>query len=186
MVSETLYLALVAAVAVQRLLELRLSRRNLRWALARGGVELGRGHYGPMVALHALFLAGCAVEVLAARRTFLPALAAPMLLLLAGAQGVRAWTQQALGPRWNTRVIVVPGLPRVRSGPYRFLRHPGYLAVVVEGFALPLVHGAWVTAVGFSLANAWLLRTRIRCEEQALARYTGVASGGEPLASGVA
>jgi methyltransferase len=183
MVSRWLYLALLAAVAAQRLAELRLTRRNARWAFARGGVELGRGHYWPMVLLHALFLAGCAVEVVAADRSATPALAAPMLCLVAAAQGVRIWTQAALGPRWSTRVIVVPGLPRIRSGPYRFLRHPNYLAVAVEGFALPLVHGAWATAVCFSLANAWLLRTRIRCEEAALARHAGRA---EPLAPGVA
>jgi methyltransferase len=181
MVSRALYLGLLLAVATQRLLELWLSQRNARWAFARGGVELFREHYRPMVVLHALFLAGCAVEVLALDRTFTPALGIPMLVLLAAAQGVRVWTQVALGPRWNTRVIVVPGLPRVRSGPYRLLRHPNYLAVVVEGFALPLVHGAWLTALVFSLANARLLRTRIRCEEAALARHAG-----GPLSPGVA
>jgi methyltransferase len=185
MVSRGLYLALLVAVAAQRLFELRLSRRNARWAFARGGLELGREHYRPMVVLHALFLAGCAAEVLALARPFTPQLGVPMLVLLAAAQGVRIWTQSALGPRWNTRVIVVPSLPRVRSGPYRFLRHPNYLAVVVEGFALPLVHGAWLTALLFSLANAPLLRARIRCEEAALAGRAG-DSAGAPLVPGVA
>jgi methyltransferase len=174
--SQAAYLALLLLVAAQRLFELRMSRRNARWAFARGGVELGRGHLGPMVILHALFLAGCAIEVLALDRPFTPALGIPMLVLLGAAQGLRVWTQTALGPRWNTRVIVVPGLPRVRSGPYRRLRHPNYLAVAVEGFALPLVHGAWLTALSFSLLDAWLLRVRIRCEEAALDRFAGGAA----------
>jgi len=175
MVSEGLYLALLAAIAGQRLFELRLSRRNARWAFARGGVELGRGHFRPMVLLHALFLAGCGVEVLALDRPYTPVVGIPMLILVVVAQGLRISTQIALGRFWNTRVIVIPGMPRVRSGPYRYLRHPNYLAVVVEGFALPLVHGAWVTALVFTLADAWLLRTRIRCENEALSRYAGGA-----------
>jgi methyltransferase len=185
MVSQALYLGLLLAVAAQRLSELALSRRNARWAFERGGIELRGDQHRPMVVLHGLFLVGCAVEVLALERRFTPALSIPMLVLLAAAQALRVWTQVALGPRWNTRVIVVPSLPRVRSGPYRFLRHPNYLAVVVEGVALPLVHGAWLTAALFSLANARLLRARIRCEEAALARGDG-ESPGEPLAPGVA
>ncbi|HWI33514.1 MAG TPA: isoprenylcysteine carboxylmethyltransferase family protein, partial [Lapillicoccus sp.] len=73
-----------------------------------------------------------------------------------------------LGRQWNTRVIVVPGMGRVTRGPYRLLRHPNYVAVVVEGFALPLVHSAWITAVLFTVANAPLLVARIRAEDQAL------------------
>ena len=89
-------------------------------------------------------------------------------------QGLRWWCITTLGRRWNTRVIVVPDLPLVRSGPYRFFRHPNYVAVVVEGVALPLVHAAWVTAVVFTVANAALLRVRLRVENDALAT---VASG---------
>lgn len=180
--SEGFYLALVAAVAAQRLVELWLSRRNARWAFARGGIELGRGHLHPMVLLHALFLVACAAEVVALDRPWMPALGVPMLVLLGAAQALRVSTQISLGRRWSTRVIVVPGMPRVRSGPYRLLRHPNYLAVVIEGFALPLVHGAWLTAMLFTLADAWLLRVRIRCEEAALARFAdGAAPPGAPV-----
>ncbi|MFJ1790179.1 isoprenylcysteine carboxyl methyltransferase family protein [Kitasatospora griseola] len=162
------YTVLIALVAVERLAELLVARRNAAWSLARGGVEYGRGHYPPMVALHTGLLVGCLLEVRWAERPFLPGLGWPMLVLALAAQGLRWWCIGSLGPRWNTRVIVVPGLPLVVGGPYRWLRHPNYLAVVVEGFALPLVHTAWVTALGFTLLNSALLATRLRCENTAL------------------
>jgi methyltransferase len=86
------------------------------------------------------------------------------------AQGLRWWCIATLGRQWNTRVIVIPGAPRVTSGPYRLLSHPNYVAVVLEGVALPLVHTAWITAIGFTVLNAALLRTRIKVENAALAR----------------
>lgn len=170
--SEALYLILLALIALQRMAELAVSRRNARRALAEGGIEYGRGHFGWMRALHTAFLAGCAIEVLGWHRPFTPALGLPMLALVVGAQALRAWTMHALGPWWNARVVVVPGMRIATSGPYRWLRHPNYLAVAIEGFAIPLVHGAWVTALLFTLANAWLLVVRIRCEEFALLRHT--------------
>ena len=91
-----------------------------------------------------------------------------MLALALGAQVLRWWCITTLGRRWNTRVIIVPGLKRVTSGPYRFMGHPNYVAVIAEGIALPLLHGAWLTAVIFSVLNAWILRVRLRCEEVAL------------------
>jgi methyltransferase len=96
-----------------------------------------------------------------------------MLALLAGSQALRWWCIRTLGPQWNTRVIVVPGLPLVSGGPYRWLRHPNYVAVVTEGLALPLVHTAWLTALVFTVLNAGLLTRRIRCENQALAAVSG-------------
>ncbi|MDQ1640747.1 MAG: methyltransferase, partial [Actinomycetota bacterium] len=98
-----------------------------------------------------------------------PALGWPMLVLVLAGQALRWWCIRTLGPQWNTRVVLVPGLPLVSTGPYRFLRHPNYVAVVVEGVALPLVHSAWVTAVAFTVLNSVLLTVRIRCEDQALA-----------------
>ncbi|MDX1384489.1 MAG: isoprenylcysteine carboxylmethyltransferase family protein, partial [Thermoanaerobaculia bacterium] len=96
------------------------------------------------------------------------------------AMALRYWAVSALGGSWCTRVIVVPGRARVVAGPYRFLRHPNYLAVAVEIFALPLVHGAWWTALAFSAANAWLLSVRIRVEETALASLASPGSRREP------
>lgn len=165
------YALLILLVGAERLAELAVARRNRRWSLARGGVEWGRGHYPWMVALHTGLLAGCLAETYLAGRPFLPWLGWPMLALVLAAQGLRWWCVAALGRQWNTQVIVVPGLPRVTRGPYRFawLRHPNYLAVAVEGVALPLVHSAWLTALVFTVLNAVLLAVRIRCENAALA-----------------
>ncbi|WSM38096.1 hypothetical protein OIE80_00975 [Streptomyces cellulosae] len=166
----TWYTLLVLAVAVERLAELVVARRNAAWTLERDGVEHGRGHYPVMVVLHTGLLAGCLLEPLLADRPFLPALGGPALALTLLAQALRWWCITTLGPYWNTRVIVVPGARLVGAGPYRFLRHPNYVAVVVEGAALPLVHSAWITATVFTLADAVLLTVRIRCENAALTR----------------
>ncbi|MFF4213986.1 isoprenylcysteine carboxyl methyltransferase family protein [Streptomyces sp. NPDC001796] len=164
----TWYALLIGAVAAERLAELTVARRNTRWSMARGGTETGRGHYPALVALHMGLLVGCLVEVRVAGRPFIPGVGWPMLALVVAAQGLRWWCIGTLGRQWNTRVIVVPGLPTVTKGPYRILRHPNYLAVVVEGAALPLVHGAWLTAAAFTVCNAGLLAVRVRSEEAAL------------------
>jgi methyltransferase len=167
--SETWFVVLIALVGLERLAELVVSQRNTAWSLARGGREHGAGHYPFMVVLHTGLLAGALVEVLLADRPFVPVLAWTMLALVVLAQALRWWCITTLGKRWSTRVVVVPGLPLVTGGPYRWLRHPNYVAVVVEGFALPLVHSAWLTALVFTLANAALLRIRIGVEDAALA-----------------
>jgi methyltransferase len=163
------YYALVVATCFERLAELVVAKRNTAWSKSHGGVETGGGHYPAMVVLHTGLLAGCLVEPWAAHRSFVPALGWPMLVLAVAAQGLRWWCIRTLGPRWNTRVIVVPGLPLVRTGPYRRLHHPNYVAVVVEGFALPLAGSAWITASVFTVLNAVLLSVRLRCETRALA-----------------
>lgn len=168
MTSAWLYTALIGATALERLVEVRLSNRHLAWSLARGGVERGREHYPVMVVLHTAFLLGCVAEVWWLGRPFLPWLGGPMLALAIACQGLRWWCITTLGERWNTRVVLVPGLPRIRTGPYRFLSHPNYVAVVLEGVALPLVHTAWITALTFTILNAMLLFVRIRVEEAAL------------------
>jgi len=166
--SQGLYLTFLGLLALERLLELFLSRRNARQAVAAGAIEAGRGHYPVMVAFHSLFLLSCAAEVLLVPRAFPGALGWAALGVAVLAQGLRYWAVVSLGPRWNTRVLVWPGVPPVTSGPYRFLRHPNYLAVVLEMVAVPLVDGAWVTALVFSLGNLLLLAVRIRSEEKAL------------------
>jgi methyltransferase len=167
--SSTWFVVLIALVGLERLAELVVSQRNTAWSLQRGGREYGAGHYPFMVVLHSGLLVGALVEVLVADRPYVPALAWTMLALVALAQGLRWWCITTLGRRWSTRVVVVPGLPLVTGGPYRWLRHPNYVAVVVEGFALPLVHSAWLTALVFTVANAALLRVRIGVEDAALA-----------------
>jgi methyltransferase len=167
-VSQVWYTVLVGLVALERLAELVVAKRNLAWSLARGGRETGSGHYPFMVVLHTGLLAGCLLEVWLADRPFVPALGATMLVLVVASQALRWWCIRVLGPQWNTRIVVVAGLPRVSRGPYRLVSHPNYVAVVVEGLALPLVHTAWVTAVAFTVLNAGLLTVRIRAENEAL------------------
>jgi methyltransferase len=164
------YTVLVLATGVERIAELVVSNRNARWSFARGGVEFGRGHFPPMVALHTGLLLACLAEVWFGGRPFIPWLGWPMFALVLASQGLRWWCITVLGPRWNTRVIVVQGLPLVHRGPYRWLKHPNYVAVIVEGFALPLVHTAWITALVFTVLNAILLfAVRIPSENRALA-----------------
>jgi methyltransferase len=167
-----LFTALVALVGLERVAELVVSTRNARWSLQRGGVEVGRGHYLPMVVLHTGLLVGAVVEVWVRRPAAVPVLAGTMLALVLASQALRWWCIATLRRQWNTRVIVVPGLPLVRRGPYRRVPHPNYVAVVVEGLALPLVHSAWVTAVVFTVLNAALLTVRVRVESTALRRLS--------------
>jgi methyltransferase len=166
------YYLLILAVGVERLVELVLSKRNAQLAFAKGGKEFGRGHYPVMVVIHTALLVGCVVEVWLLHRPFLPWLGWPMLAVAVLAQVLRWWCITTLGQRWNTLVIVVPDAPLVQRGPYRWLHHPNYVAVVAEGIALPLVHSAWLTALCFTVANALLLTVRIRVENVALGYAT--------------
>ena len=168
MVSQTLYTLLVGLVAVERLVELINSRRNTARQKERGGVEFGAEHYPAMVTLHTAFLIGCVAETWIAGRSFVGVLGYPALIVLVGAQVLRYWVIRELDGRWTTRVVVVPGDSRVVTGPFRFMTHPNYAAVVAEGIALPLIHTNWVTAVVFSGLNALLLRRRIEIEDRAL------------------
>ncbi len=148
------------------------------WAKEHGGVELGREHYAAMVLIHVGLLVGSVLEVVLLGRVFLPWLGWPALVGVGLAQGLRWWCIATLGRQWNTRIVVVPGAGRVSGGPYRRLDHPNYVAVVVEGVCLPLVHTAWITATVFTFANAWVLRQRIPAENQAL-QLLGEPSVGE-------
>jgi methyltransferase len=165
------YVALVGVVAAARVAELVVSAQHMRRTRARGGVEEGAGDYPMMVATHAGFLAACPLEVWLLHRPWIPALGLPMLALLGGAFALRYWAISTLGDRWCTRVIYVPGDPLVTGGPYRWLRHPNYVAVGVEFAALPLVHTAWLTAILFGAIQALVLRRRIVTENVVLAKW---------------
>ena len=178
--SVQLYLGLLLLVALERGVELLLSARNARLARARGGVESGRGHYPVMAVFHGAFVVACALEVVLLHRPFPGAVGWLALAAVLGAQALRYWAIATLGWRWNTRIVVVPGSAPVTGGPYRFVRHPNYVAVIAETVALPLVHGAWLTAVVFTLGNVWLLRVRIRAEERALGAPWQHAFSGRP------
>jgi methyltransferase len=161
-------LGLVALVALERGVELAVSRRNARRALAAGGVEMGRGHHRAMVLFHALFLVACAAEPALLPRPWPRAATLAAAAGVVAAQALRWWAVGSLGPRWSTRIVVLPGAAPVVSGPYRFLRHPNYLAVVIELAALPLAVGAVHTAALATIGNAALLAVRIPAEERAL------------------
>jgi methyltransferase len=178
--SRALYLGFLALLALERLFELRLSRHNVRAALARGGIEVGARHFRAMAALHTAFLASCALEVTLLGRPFPGAAGFAALATALLAQALRYWAIGALKERWSVRVIAVPGDAPVTSGPYRFVRHPNYVAVALEMISVPLVHGAFLTAAVFSLANAVLLAIRIPAEERALGEAWARAFQGKP------
>jgi methyltransferase len=180
--SRVLYILLVGLAAGARLVELGIANRHRRSLLARGAVEVGAGHYPAMVLLHAAWLVACPLEVWLGGRPFLPLLGSVSLLAFFGAMALRYWVIATLRERWTTRILVLPGAAPIEGGPYRFTRHPNYLAVIVEIASLPLVHTAWVTALLFSLANAVLLRVRIAAEERALSEVSsyGAVFSGKP------
>jgi methyltransferase len=155
----------LAAVTLQRLGELLLAERNTRRLLARGAYEVGRSHYPFMVAIHAgwlivLWLLGPG-----------PPIQVVPLIVYVLLQVARVWVIATLGERWTTRIIILPGEPLVRHGPYRWLDHPNYLIVIGEIAVLPLVFGLPVVAAFFSVLNAIVLWVRIREENQALASH---------------
>jgi len=162
----------VMFVGFQRLLELFYSRRNERRLRARGAVERGAGHYPIMVAVHALWLVSTLVEGLLRGPeppVWWPVPLAAFLLV----QPLRYWAILSLGMNWNTRILVLPGGKLVRIGPYRYFPHPNYVVVAVEVLTFPLIFGAWITAVVFSLLNAALLYVRIQTENRALKELAG-------------
>ena len=150
-------------LVIQRLAEVARARRHTRRLLERGAYEFAPGHYPVMVAVHTGWFACWLAEALLRGVAWQPAWLAPAL----AGQGLRWWAQTTLGERWTTRILILPREQPVISGPFRFLRHPNYVGVVLELAAFPLLFGAWRTALLFTLANAILLRWRIMMEERA-------------------
>ncbi len=170
-----LFSAFISLLVVERGFELWLSHRNAAWARSAGAIEYGQRHLIWMKLLHTSFFVACLSEVWLLSPPFIPALGGLCLVAVLGSQALRYWVIATLGRRWNVAVLVLPGVSAVSSGPFRFLKHPNYLAVVVEGIAVPLLHSAYLTAICFSALNAWLLAVRIRCEENALAVHADYA-----------
>jgi len=168
MVTERVFTAAVLCLAGQRIAELQRSRRNERWLRARGAREHAAGQYRLMRALHAAWFPSMILEVRLLGAPFVPALAAVALVGALGGQALRYAAMHALGKRWSVRVFTLPGQPAVTSGIYRHLRHPNYVGVALELACVPLLHGAFRTAIVFSAANAALLARRIAAEERAL------------------
>ena len=159
---------IVGFLVVQRLAELGFARRNHRALLARGAVEVGRGHYPAMVALHAGWLLALPATIDSRTAVSLPLLGVFVLL-----ECGRVWVIATLGSRWTTRIVVLPGAAPIRSGPYRYVRHPNYVIVCGEMAVVPLMFGAWILAVTASALNLLVLRARLRVENRALEKFGG-------------
>ena len=162
------YLALLALVGVGRLIELRISRRNQRRLEKQGVRKIVEPHFRWMVITHAGVLAGAAAEVLLLHRPLIPSLAIVMTALLVFANALRWWVIRTLAEHWNVEVMASSRVGVVAAGPYRWVRHPNYVAVVIELFSLPMIHTAWITALAGTLANLEILRRRLRVEEGVL------------------
>jgi methyltransferase len=185
MVTRVAFTALVALVAAQRLVEMRVSRRHEDALRARGAIESAPRQMAVMAALHGTWLVAMVVEVWWRQPPFRPGRAAAAFALFGAGQALRWSAQRALGPRWTTRVMTLPSEPPVTTGIYRYVRHPNYLGVVLEMAALPLVHGAVWTCVTCSAGNALLLVARIRAEEAALGRDNQYARHFGPRSRGL-
>lgn len=157
-----LSIVLLGLVTAQRLGELVLARHNTQKLKARGAYEVAPGHYPLIVLLHAAWLIG--LWLLAWNRP----LNLPLAMTFVAIEALRVWTLLSLGERWTTRIIILPGAPLVRRGPYRFIPHPNYVVVAAEILVLPLVFGLWAYAVVFTALNAAVLFVRIMAENEGL------------------
>jgi methyltransferase len=171
-VQVSVFAVLILVLIVQRIYELMLAERNRRWSRARGGKELGARHYRVIVAVHALFYLSLVLEWRYWSHGWNPAWPLWLALVL-GSQVVRLWAIRTLGRAWNTRIIVIPGMTPVERGPYRFIRHPNYLVLIIEMFAIPVLCGDYVTAIAFSAAKGMTLARRIPEEERAMEQAHG-------------
>ncbi len=162
------FLALLGVVGVLRLAELGISRRNERRLIARGARMPRDASFPWMVILHVGVLVGAGAEVWLLRRPLVPLLAAAMGILFLAANGLRWWVIRTLGGQWSVEVVDAGKLGVVDRGPYRFVRHPNYAAVIIEMFALPLIHTAWITAVVSAPLHGLVLRARLKVEDRML------------------
>jgi methyltransferase len=176
------FTGLVCAVGAIRLVELSISQRRRRAMRDRGATPVPERHFLAMVLLHTGILISCLAEAWLSGRPATPWLALPALTVVLGANLLRWWVIATLGPHWNVRIMSSLAMGVVTDGPYRFVRHPNYVAVFLELAALPLVHSAWVTAILGSIAHVWVLAQRIRTEEHFLAGDPGyqAAMAGKP------
>ncbi|MGL5795369.1 MAG: isoprenylcysteine carboxyl methyltransferase family protein [Waterburya sp.] len=176
MLTKYIFIAIVAAVIIQRLIEVRLSDRHAREILQRGGKEHGDNLLGVVKALQVSWWIAMIAEVWYFQRPFIPVLAIIALAATIAGQVLRYLSMQALSWRWTLPIMTVPNLPVVESGIYRYLKHPNWLGVILEIAFLPLIHSAYLTAIAFSLGNAMLMIKRIQTEEQALKENINYAS----------
>ena len=171
MLGQALYTAFIALTGLERLYEVRVSNRNVRWSFEQGGIEIGKGHYPFMVILHTGFLIACVAEVWLIPRDVSILWASIFFVLAILSQAFRWWCIRSLKEQWNTRIILVPGLKRIIAGPYKYFPHPNYIIVAIEGLIIPLFYKAYFSAIAFTILNAGLMWVRIRAEEKALREF---------------
>jgi methyltransferase len=176
------YLSLLVLVGIGRLAELGISRRNQRHLEKQGVRKIPEPHFRWMVFLHGGVLVCAGAEVLILHRPLIPALAISMAVLFVLANLLRWWVIRILAEHWNVEVMESSRVGVVSSGPYRWVRHPNYVAVVVEIFSLPMIHAAWITAIAGTLGNLEILRRRLRVEDGVLLSNPAyrLAMGGKP------
>jgi methyltransferase len=162
---------LLFLIIIQRIVELWIAKQNEEWMKEKGAYEVGRSHYKYIVILHVMFFVSLIVEVQTMQSGMVSWWIIPFLFFIM-AQALRIWSIFSLGRYWNTRIIILPGIEVVAKGPYRFSRHPNYFIVITEIIVIPLIFQAYVTAVLFTLLNAWILSIRIPMEEKALVEAT--------------
>lgn len=162
-----LFLLLIILLAFQRISELLIARRNERIAHSRGALEYDRDGYKVIVLMHVLFFIAFIVEYYFLKRSLSP-LWPILLTALALIEVLRYWAIFSLGTYWNTKILVIPGVELIRKGPYKYLSHPNYLAVVLEILVVPLIFSCYITSFVFTILNLFVLRRRIRIEEKAL------------------
>lgn len=162
---------IVGLVIVQRLVELVIAKRNEKKSFAAGGIEYDKKGYLVIVIMHIMFFISLFAEYFYFNRT-LNEFWVIFLVLFILAQGLRYWAIVSLGNMWNTRIIIVPGSKLVKSGPYKYFKHPNYMAVITELAVLPLMFSCFVTAIVISAVNLLLLKRRIAIEENALEKLT--------------
>ncbi len=174
MLTKYLFAGIIFAFLLQRLFELRISRNNETYILSQGGKKHTDNLLGAVKALQVSWLIAAIAEVWYFNRPFNLALAVVAFSATLVGQSLRYLSMQALERRWTLPIMTLPDTPVVHKGIYRFLRHPNWLGVILEIAALPLIHGAYLTAILFSLANALLMSKRIQTEERALAESPGL------------
>ncbi|MFC3884103.1 isoprenylcysteine carboxyl methyltransferase family protein [Bacillus songklensis] len=158
-------------IIMQRLLELAVAKRNEKWMLGQGAVEIGTSHYKWIVLVHSLFFVSLASEVVLMEKQ-LSSLWVLLLIMFIITQAGRVWVITSLGRFWNTKIMVLPETEVVVKGPYRFLKHPNYVIVALEFLVVPLLFEAYITMILFSLLNLFVLAVRIPMEEKALCAFT--------------
>lgn len=168
MLSKYIFVGIVAAVIVQRLFELRIGKKNEQYLLAQGAKKHRDNLLGAVKVLQTTWFIAAIAEVWYFDRPFILPLAVVAISAVLAGQVLRYLSMQALGRRWTLPIITLPDTPVVDEGIYRYLRHPNWLGVILEIAALPLIHGAYLTAIIFSVANAWVMSQRIKTEEEAL------------------